>query len=440
MFFGENMSYRKLISASVIVTGLGFLSNIVSFIKELIVANYFGIGDALDIFAMGLALPFFFSGLLGSAIGTAVVPGYVIAKNEKNDSEFITEVTWLLSFILIFVVLLCCLSVFCALPFMMGEFSDSKQSLSLSVALFLSPMIFVHGISSFIDSIYNVNERFLINALASITIPLGTIIVLFCGFSVNVWTLCYGLYFGYFLKIGIQLLLLFRSKLLLPKLYIANVFKKYESLISDSLYIILSSIILAVLPLIGQSYAASLEVGAVSTLNYANKLSGIGLMIAVGVINAIIFPFLAKKTISHGMIISAKIGSRLALGLLFFSFLCAIPLFYILEPIIRVLFERGAFNREHTIQVANLLQFYLLYIPFYISGIVLARVVVSIGKSKFFIMGNVISVVVFYISCEFFVKKMGVSGIAVSLMMVYFFSFLYLYFIIHYVEVKGNAT
>ena len=87
MFFGENMSYRKLISASVIVTGLGFLSNIVSFIKELIVANYFGIGDALDIFAMGLALPFFFSGLLGSAIGTAVVPGYVIAKNEKNDRK-----------------------------------------------------------------------------------------------------------------------------------------------------------------------------------------------------------------------------------------------------------------------------------------------------------------------------------------------------------------
>lgn len=430
------MAYRKLISASIIVTVLGLFSNIVGFIKELMIANYFGIGDAIDVFAMGFSLPLFFSGLLGSAIGTAVVPSYVMAKKEKKDSEFIVDVACLLSIILILVVLLCCLVVYYVLPLMMDGFSDSKKSLSLSVAFLLSPVIFFQGISSFIDSIYNVNERYLINALTSITIPLGTVFILLISSSFNVWILCYGLYLGYFLKIGCQFLLLFQSELIVFNFYVGNVFKKYTNLILDSSYIVLSSVILGILPLIGQSYAASLDTGAVSTLNYANKLSGIALAIAVGAINAVIFPFLSKKFVSQGIPSSVKIGSWIALAVLFVGFVCAIPLFYVVEPIVSVLFERGSFEKEHTMQVSYLLKFYLLYVPFYISGIVLARVAVSIGKAKFFIFGNMISLVLYYLGCEFFVKRMGLSGVAISLTIVYFYSFLYLYVIIHYVKLR----
>lgn len=433
------MPYRKLVSASAIVIGLGLLTNIVSFIKELIVVSYFGIGDTIDVFAMGFGLPLFFSTLLGSAIGTAVVPSYVMAKNKKNDSEFITEVTWLLGLILVFIVFLCFLVVYFILPLMMSGFSDTKKNLSLSVAFLLSPMIFLQGMSSFLDSIYNVNERFTVNALVSMTIPIGTVVMLLLYSShLNVWVLCYGVYLGYFVKVGIQVLLL-KSKLFLFKFNVGNLLKKYNTLIVDSFYIASSSVILGVLPLIGQSYAASLDAGAVSTLNYANKLAGIALMIVVGAVNAVVFPFLSKKVISHGMVISAHTGSRIALSVLLMGFLCAVPIFYVLEPVVRVLFERGAFDKEHTVQVSSLLKFYLLYIPFYVSGIILARVVVSIGKSNFFIYGNIISLVLYYFSCSFFVKKFGLYGLAIALAIVYFSSFLYLYLIVYCVKVKKVA-
>lgn len=433
------MPYRKLVSASAIVIGLGLLSNIVGFIKELMVANYFGIGDVVDVFAMGFSLPLFFSGLCGSAIGAAVVPSYVMAKKEKKDSEFVGEISLLLGFILLLMALLCCLVAYLILPLMMEGFSESKKSLSLSVAFLLSPIVFLQGISSFIDSIYNVNERFLTNALMSIIIPLGTVFILLCCPSFSVWTLCYGLYVGYFLKIGFQFCLMFKNESFLFKFHVKDILKKYNSLLLDSSYIALSSIVLGVLPLIGQSYAASLDVGAVSTLNYANKLSGIALAIAVGAINAVILPFLSKKVISHGSVVSAQIGSRIALSMLLMGFLCAIPVVYIIEPVVTVLFERGAFDKEHTVQVSSLLKFYLLYIPFYISGIVLARVVVSIGKSRFFIFGNVISLAIYYLSCNFFVREFGLSGIAISLTIVYFFSNVYLYLIIHYVKMNKVA-
>ena len=55
----------------------------------------------------------------------------------------------------------------------------------------------------------------------------------------------------------------------------------------------------------------------------------------------------------------------------------------VLAPwIVSVLFERGAFGAEDTVRVAEVLRFGALQIPFYILGIVTARVVVSLQESK----------------------------------------------------------
>ncbi len=85
--------YQKLLSASVLVMGLGLVVNLVGLSKELLVAYHFGIGDILDIYSIGLALPVLFSGFIGSSIGAAVIPAFMIARERGEEIKFLHEVS-----------------------------------------------------------------------------------------------------------------------------------------------------------------------------------------------------------------------------------------------------------------------------------------------------------------------------------------------------------
>ncbi|WEI09708.1 hypothetical protein OK024_13865 [Acinetobacter sp. UGAL515B_02] len=60
------------------------------------------------------------------------------------------------------------------------------------------------------------------------------------------------------------------------------------------------------------------------------------------------------------------------------------------------MFERGRFSAESTVQVAYILKYLLLYIPFYVPCVLLSRLVVSLRISRIFVLGNLISLVLFF--------------------------------------------
>lgn len=429
MPFKTNAVRRRLLSASVIVVVLGLIANLIGLFKEQWVAHRFGIGDAIDVFSIGLTIPVFVATLLSSAIGAVVIPGYLAARSKSKDFDFILEVLCLLSVLLFFLVIITASFGWILMPELASGFDAKKIAETKFIFLFLCPLIVIQCAASFFDGIVNAQNRFFISASSNILIPIGAILVLafFKRNDANVLVL--GLYAGYTFKLCVLVFLIFykdmRWRSVKPKISFNNL-AEHHAVAKEFFAIIFSSAILGVLPVIGQAYIATLEAGSVATLGYANRLINVGLVILSGLINTIVLPLLAQHSINNRAG-AFRVGSKLAGYAIAGGFLILIPFYILLPDIVKILFERGEFKPDTTRDVVEVLRYLIPYLPFYIAGLVLARVVVSLGLSKVFYLGNFLSVAIYWFVCAFGIDYLGINVVGVALTVVYIFSVFYLY-------------
>lgn len=423
-------TYRKLLSASVLVMGLGLVANLVGLAKEQLVAYFYGASDTVDVFSLGLALPLLFSTLVGSSVNAAIIPAFMAARERGEDLRFLYEAGLLMMAFVLGVMALCAVAGAILMPYMAHGFSQQKLLTALTVVVVLSPIIVLQSLGSLMDGVLNSKQRYVLSSCSNALIPIGTVALLLLWPSGGVITLCIGLYLGYGMKALVLLSDLpaqFWTQFRTVRLEWLDMSRRHRPLIHEFMFLLFSSVILGLLPVIGQSYAASLPAGSVATLSYANRLLGVALVLVSGAINAIVLPALAQRQL-QGADKAASLGIRLALLAVGIGFALAIPAYFLLEPVVELLFERGAFTNENTRQVAHVLVYYLPYVPLYVCGLILARVIVSIGASRVFVVGNILSLVLYWGACEVLVKRQGLAGIGMALTLVYLVSCLYLLF------------
>lgn len=119
----------------------------------------------------------------------------------------------------------------------------------------------------------------------------------------------------------------------------------------------------------------------------------------------------------------------LTLGLLYFS-----------EPLVRVLFERGAFTAADTHLVAKVQTLFLLHIPFYTLSILLVRLISSLQANHLLMWGAVISLVINIVLNYVLGLWLGVAGIALSTSVVYLVSFCYLFCVTMLIMSRRRTT
>jgi putative peptidoglycan lipid II flippase len=101
-------------------------------------------------------------------------------------------------------------------------------------------------------------------------------------------------------------------------------------------------------------------------------------------------------------------------------------LVYFSEPLVALLFQRGAFTAEDTHLISQVQAAYLLQVPFYVLSILILQLVYSVHGNRIVLLSAVISlpldVLLNYVLMQYF----GVVGIALSTVMVYVASLAFL--------------
>lgn len=418
--------YKKLLSSSVLVLLIGIAVSALGFIKEMLVAYHFGTSAAIDVFYLALSVPLYLVSLYGSSINATIMPAYLQAKAQEIHRQFFSELMGLNLLFLLVLSFICLVYSICLQPFFLHGSAAQNQQV-LWIGLLLCPMIVLQGLTSYFDSILNAEKRNLVNNLFSLGIPLGTIILLGFNHIPAALLLTLGWYLGFLLRFSGQYVVLQRQIGFCWQAPKRIFFKKYQKLIQDFFWIVFSSAILGLLPVISNYLAGYLGAGQVASLNYANKLISTGLMLVGIIINSVLFPHIAEQIVkdqAHGI----REGMRLAAASLLIFGLIMIPLYYYVEPIVALIFERGRFSADSTHQVAYILKYLLLYIPFYVPCILLSRLVVSLGISRIFVWGNLISLVLFFMAGWYLMLylQLGIQSLGWALMLVYLVSALYL--------------
>lgn len=410
--------------------------------KELIIAWRFGTGDEIDAFLIAFLVPSFLIFVTAYSFNPAFIPAYILVKGRDGSDAaqklFSGVMVWSLGLFVIAAVLMA-LTAHLYLPIIASGFSRQKLDLTCRLLFMISPIVPLIGMQVVWGGVLNAREKFALAAIVPMVTPILSILLLVTFYSLGVYALVVGLITGAVIELAIVGVALKKQDISLrPRWYgfdnnLRQVWHQY-------LPLILGSFLTSGITLVNQSMAAMLSPGSVATLNYGSKVVALPIGLGATALGTAVTPYFS------GMVAAKEWESiRHTLSTyLKLIFLSAVPLTILIllisEPIIQLIFERGAFSSRDTYIVARVQSYYALQIPFYFAGIFLVRLISSLRANKIIMWASAINLLINLGLNYIFMHIFGVAGIALSTSIVLFVSFCYLFYFTRILLRKINLS
>lgn len=341
------------------------ISRVFGFVRDMLIARFLGAGRLSDVFFAAFKLPNLFRDLLGEgALSAIFIPMYT---DMKKDEGFAKNVfSWLMVILLGITIIF---EIFMPLVIwaLAPGFSEDPGKMQLTVTIariMFFYVIFICG-AAFLSAVLNAHSRFLLAAF----MPVLLNIMLICALTGSIW---YGNQYIIYVMAAtvvlsgiIQFAVLWRRirskhfglRLIIPHWndQIKDMFKRFGvSLVGSGFYQI--TIIVGTL-------VASWQSGAVSWLYYSDRMvqlpfAMIGLAVGTVLISSISKALTDKNM--RSVYLQQNSSMRRSMMLIM---PCVVGLFVLAEPIIRILFQHGAWTPESTQAVALAIRIQCLVLP-----------------------------------------------------------------------------
>ena len=419
---------RKIFRAAVIVGVLGILARIAGTGKELVVAHAFGRSDALDAFLIAYLMPAFAVNLLMGALGSALLPVLVETRQKQGAhaaEEFLSSTVCLSAVVLLIVAALLGLCAPLYLPLLGHGFPAAKLLLTRKLLYLLLPWVVFSGIATLLSYIMNAGEKFAAPAIVPLATTSAVILCIVLARWGGIFSLVIGTVIGGLLEAVVLLRFLATHEIHLRFRW-SGFDPRVRKMLAQYAPMLAGSFLMGGTAVVDQAIAAMLPGGSVAALNYANKISGAIAVIGTTALSTAAFPYFSKMvaendwhgcrhTLKRYVVLITAIAVPLTLLLIVFS-----------KPIIRVLFQRGAFTSSDTELVSLVQACYCLQLPFYFLGSLLARFISSMRRNDLLMYASALNLGVNIVMDLVLMKVWGIAGIAVSTAIVYFVSVLFL--------------
>ncbi len=380
-------------------------SRLLGLIREQVFAGMFGAGTAYDAFVVAFRIP----NLLRDLFGEGALSAAFVTVFSDYDTNRTQEQTWLLAsnvlvFFAIALSLITLAGVYMAGPIVSlfaPDFADipGKEALTTKLTIIMMPFLVFISLSAVVMGILNTKGRFFVPAMASSFFNLGSIVggvglaLLLPKYGQPaIAGMAVGTLIGGVLQLGMQIPTLFKT---------GFSFRPHLRLSDPGLRRILRLMIPATIGLsatqinlfINTKFASSCVEGSVSWLQYAFRLVQLPIGIFGVAFSIAAMPVLAR----HAAKVDIQ-GIRETLVSSLTMVLClTIPasagLILLDKPIIRLIFERGAFTATDTNATAQALALYAIGLFAYSANKILVPVFYALDDTKYPVIASFLSVI-----------------------------------------------
>lgn len=385
------------------------VSRIFGFIRDVLIARFLGAGRLSDIFFTAFKLPNLFRDLLGEgAISSIFIPMFA---EQNKDTNFAKNVfSWLMTILLGLTIIFQIFMPIVILILTPG-FADDPEKLQLTILIsriMFFYVIFICG-SAFLSAVLNAFSKFALVAFMPVMLNLFLISALLFAHAYSSETILYILS-GTVVLAGItQLIILlgrirknhFGIRLIIPKWTprIKQMFKRLGiNIVGSGFYQI--NIVIGTL-------VASFQSGAISWLYYSDRIVQLPFAIiglsAGTVLLSSISDAVAKKNM-RSVYIQQNSSLRRSLMLTIPS---VIGLFVLANPIIKYLFQYGAWSPESTTAVATAIMIQVLVLPAMVAGQVFSKTLYADQDVKTPVKTSIIALI---ISSAFYIGLFPIFG------------------------------
>lgn len=381
-------------------------SRILGLVREQVFAGLFGAGMVYDAFVVAFRIPnllrdLFAEGALSAAFVT------VFSSYEKQRTR---EETWrlasnVLNFILLLLSLITLLTIVFAeeiVSVLAPDFAAMSGKVALTVLLtrIMAPFLVFISLAALVMGILNTKGRFFVPAMASTFFNLGSIVggtalalILPSFGQPAIVGMAIGTLIGGLLQLGIQL----------PALFSTGFSYRWVFDLSDpGLRRILLLMIPAVIGMsatqitlfINTNFAASCGEGAVSWLYYAFRLVQLPIGIFGVALSIATLPILARQAADKNLV-AMKETMVSSLTMVFaLTIPASVGLILLSQPIIRLIYQHGAFTAADTLATAQALSFYALGLLAYSANKVLVPAFYALDKTKIPVIASFLAIAV----------------------------------------------
>ncbi len=344
------------------------LSRIFGFLRDMIVAGIFGAGMATDAFFVAFRIPNLLRRLLAEgSLTVSFVPVFTdyLKNQNRNEALKLANVTFsAVSVLLIFVSIAGIIFAPLIVTAIAPGFIKSPQRYDLTVYLtrLMFPYIFFISLVALCMGILNSLRHFAAPALAPVVLNISIILAaLFLRdlFHPSIVALAIGVVIGGILQLAMQFPFLLRMDVKLrPDFHFNHPgLKRIAALMIPASF---GAAIYQINIFVGTILASLLPTGSVSFLYYADRIVELPLGVFAIAVGTATLPSFSQQ-VSQGDFEDLKKTISFSLRLLLFITIPAtVALIALRIPIISVLFERGEFDLQATMQTSRALLCYSL--------------------------------------------------------------------------------
>ncbi len=364
-----------LFRAIATVGGWTMGSRVLGFVRDLFIAGFLGASQISDAFFVALQFPNIFRRLFAEgAFNAAFVPlfaGELTERGRAAAREFAERVFGVMLAILLVLTFLVEIFMAEVMSVVAGGFRDdpAKFALVVDFARLTFPYLLFVSLAAMMSGILNTLERFVAAAAAPILLNVLLIIAL-VGVSLG-WfadpgrALSWGVLIagiGQFVWLAVAC---GRAGLLprVPRFVMGPRVSRLFALMGPG---ILGAGVYQINVLIGVRLASELPEGSVSFLYFADRVNQLPLGVVGAAVGVALLPMLSRQ-LTAGDIDGARESQNRAIE---FAMLLTVPataaLVIMAQPIITVLFQRGAFGASDAIATATALSAFALGLPAYV--------------------------------------------------------------------------
>jgi len=428
----ELTTNQKIAGATSILITASILGHILSFGKEILVANYFGITKVMDAFYAAIIVPNMINNIFLTVFGGVFIPTFIKYKLKNRDEANRIASTVMNYLFIFFVFISLFLFGFASWIIKYGFDGLSPESVNLAVKILriAAFTVILSGLIGVFSSILNAFKHFAWPAFSQMFVTIFTILfLLFFVKKMDVFVLVYGLFAGLLIRVFLLMLVARRKgyhhyfDFNLSHPAVGEMFPRallfFIVCVGGQMNIVVDMVM-----------ASHLAPGSIAALGYATKLVQAPLIIFAGSMAVAIFPFFSTQVVKKKF---EEMKDSLAKSIRMSGFIF-IPLTVITvilaKPAIRLLFQRGAFTPEATNLTSIILICYSFQFFFSAVVIVLIRAFLALQDMvvllKVAITGMIVNVILNFVFIKIITPP--AAGIALSTSVVLFFQMSFMLF------------
>lgn len=402
---------RAILRSTALFSALSLLPKVLAILKDIAVAARFGTNESLDAFLMAFVLIGVPVSILVVALQTTLIPALVERQDARSAAGLLASTLRLVVLGLAAVLPLW----LWLLPSLLGSLRTGPAPAGpdpiIQACWWLVPYYFSNGINWVLYGALQARRSFWPNALLPALFPLATLVTLALAPEAQLDVLVMGTVAGSALECAV-LLMLIRSHGLLQWQASDRAGLKIVARLAAPL--MLGGLIGAFAPLVEQFIAFSLGPGGVSLISYGNKIPAALSSLLVIAMGVVALPHFSELVQQQKWWDCRHLYRRLTLLVLIAGAAVAASVMLVAQPLMGLLFVRGAFTVEHSLEAAAVMRMYLLPLPFALAGILATKVLIAASQTT---TATLIACLQFALSASLafaLARSHGVTGVALG--------------------------